>query len=80
MVRVWLGKSLRTVDLGLLGVSGFHELLSYISNNVDLSEVKRLVEKVNEGLKGRGLYITIRKAPPWDKKADYRLILRHKKR
>ncbi len=80
MVRVRLGKSLRIVNWDLLRFPSFHKLLNYISNNdVDLIEVKRLLEEVNRDLRGRGLHIQIRKAAPWDRKADYRLILRHKK-
>jgi len=77
MVRVWLGKSLGTVDLTTLGSRSFHELLNYVaSGEVDLNEVRKLVEKVNEDLKVRGLRIQVRKASPWDKKVDYRLVLR----
>ena len=79
VVRVWLGKSLRIVDLSL--PVDFFRLLDYISSgDVDLDEVENLVEKVNEGLRRRGLRIQTRKAVPWDKKADYRLILQHRQK
>jgi hypothetical protein len=76
MVRVELGKSLRAVDLGLLLSLSFRELLNYISGgDADLSEVKRLVGTVNEEFKMRNLHIQVRRAAPWDSKADYRLVL-----
>ena len=80
MVKIRLGKSLRNLDLNLfltLENAGFHNVLEYISkNNVSLSKVEKFIKEINEILKKRGLRIDIRKAVSWDKKADYRLILR----
>jgi len=79
MVRVLLGKSLRTVNLGLLMNPAFHKLCNYIGGkDVNLDEVERLIDEVNEWLKRKSLQIEIRKALPLDEKADYRLILRCK--
>jgi hypothetical protein len=56
MVQVRLGKSLRIVDLALLGSRSFHVLLDYIrGDDIDLGEIGGLIKKVNEGLKGERL-------------------------
>ena len=81
LTRILLGRALRRRNISQLTYPGLRELLDKIgATNVDISEVRTLVEKINEGLKGEGLCIEIRKSPPWDTKADYRLALRKVRR
>jgi len=74
-VRVRLGKSLRNPPPWLLLNPRYAELVSYLARgDVDLGELERLVEGVNEELKAECRSIRIRKAPPWSR-ADYILVL-----
>jgi hypothetical protein len=73
VIRIRLGKSLRNPPLWLLVNQDFMELVRYVNNpQVNLSDVEKLIDKVNEGLKHQDLSIKLKKAPPW---SDYNYIL-----
>jgi len=75
-VRVRLGKSLKNPPPQLLPNPRYAELVSYLARgDVDLGELERLVERVNEELKAECVSIRIRRAPPWSEGVDYILVL-----
>ena len=40
-----------------------------------MDEVREIIRRVNRDLAGKGLEVRLRKALPWDSKADYRIVV-----
>ena len=71
MSRILLSRSLRLLDIPELSV-----LLPYIGvDDVDVDKVREIIRRVNRDLAGKGLELRLRKALPWDSKADYRIVV-----
>jgi len=68
---------MRVISLSIVAPT-LKELLDYISESeckIDLNQLKRLIDIVNEELRDAGFYIQVRKTPHWIV-GDYILILK----